>query len=94
MDRIGLKRRADAGERLRIERDHLAASMRKTRVQLGGNNTTKNPVLEKHPKPTIAQQWGAAWKEGIRMDLDRKANDVKRKADALERQRQKSLLQN
>ena len=94
MDRIGLKRKAEAGERLRIERDQQAASMGKSKVKLGADSTTEEPVVEKLPKPTIAQQWDAAWKEGIRLDLERKANDVKRKADALERQRKKSLQQN
>ena len=69
MDRIGLKRKADAGERLKNERQLT------------------------QPKLSIAQQWIAASKEGIRLDLERKENDVKRKADALERQRKKRLQQ-
>ena len=61
MDRIGLKRKADTGERLKNER------------QL------------QQPKLSIAQQWIAASKEGIRLDLERKANDAKRKATIKER---------
>ena len=61
MDRIGLKRKADAGERLKNERQLL------------------------QPKLSISQQWIAASKEGIRLDLERKANDAKRKAAIEER---------
>ena len=66
--------------------------MGKTKLKLEKIKRLKSQWGESTQKPTIAQQWDAASKEGIRLNLERKENDVKRKADALERQR-KNFLQ-
>ena len=57
--------------------------MGKTKLKLEKMMQLKSQWGESTQRPSIAQQWDAASKEGIRLDLERKKNDVKRKADAL-----------
>ena len=71
MNRIGLKRKADAGERLRIERHEQAASMGKTKLKLEKMMQLKSQWGEssEHPKTFHCSAVGCCFEGGHKAGL-------------------------